>query len=130
MNRCGGTHTHTHTHTLPVRLGISKPPFKLKPSICKGNLLNMFLWCSCNINICRHRIITVLGLYIWKKLHDNLEAKWSYQRLKKLQSDWFARNYKWEVSSYRDNTRVVLCSRLNLGFNLNYSRFLLQILFI
>ena len=40
-------------------------------------------------------------------------------------SDWFGLKYKYKVSSHMDNTRVLLHSRLTLGFNLNYLSFLL-----
>ena len=41
---------------------------------------------------------------------------------KRLLSDWFGPKYKSKVSSYMDNARTLLRSRLNLGFNLNYFR--------
>ena len=39
---------------------------------------------------------------------------------KRLLSDWFGPKYKSKVSSYMDNARALLRSRLNLRFNLNY----------
>ena len=58
-------------------------------------------------------------------LLDTLEAKWPFQTLKRPLSDWFRPKYKYKVSSYMDNTKVLLCRKLNLGLNLNYFSFLL-----
>ena len=49
---------------------------------------------------------------------------------KSLLSDWIGPKYKCKVSSYMDNTRVLLRNRLNLGFSLNYLSFLFKILCI
>ena len=45
------------------------------------------------------------------------------QTFKRPLSDWFGPKYKCKISSYMDNTIVLLRSKLNLGFNLNYSFF-------
>ena len=45
------------------------------------------------------------------------------QTFKRPLSDWFGPKYKCKISSYMDNTIVLLRSKLNLGFNLNYRFF-------
>ena len=57
-----------------------------------------------------------LGLLIWNFLPDTLEAKQSFQTFKSPPCDWFGPKYKCKVVSYMDNTKMVLRSRLNLGF--------------
>ena len=56
-----------------------------------------------------------------------MEAEWSFQIFKGLLRDCFGPKYKSKVSSYMDNTTVLLCSRLNLGFNLNISNIRIRI---
>ena len=59
------------------------------------------------------------------KILGQMEARWSFQTFKRLLNDWFRPKYSCKVSSYIDNTRVLLCSRLVLRFSLNYSSYLL-----
>ena len=69
--------------------------------------------------------VRLLDFHIWNELPDTLEAKWSFQAFKRPLSGWFGFKYKWKVSRYMDNTKVLLRSRLILGFNLNSFTFLL-----
>ena len=64
--------------------------------------------------------VRALDFHIWNQLPDTLEAKWPFQTFKRLLSDWFGPKYKCKVSSYMENTKVLLRTRLNLGFILNY----------
>ena len=65
------------------------------------------------------KIVRVLDFHIRNYLTDTLEAKWSLQTFKRPLSDWFGPKCKCKVSSYMDNTKVLLRNRLNLGFSLN-----------
>ena len=47
--------------------------------------------------------------------------------MKPWKPNGLSKHLKDKVSSYMDNIKVLLHSRLNLGFNLNYFSFLLQI---
>ena len=67
---------------------------------------------------------------MWNQLPDTLETKWSFQTFKRPLSDWFGPKYKNKVSSHVNNTKVLLRTRLNIGFDLNYISFLMQILCI
>ena len=51
-----------------------------------------------------------VALHIWNYLHGTLVAKWSFQTFKRPISDWFGPTYKCKISSYMDNSRVLLGS--------------------
>ena len=59
-----------------------------------------------------------------------MEVNCSLETFKRPISDWFLPKHKCKVSSYVFNTGVLLRSRPNGGFSLNYFSFLLQILCI
>ena len=73
-----------------------------------------------SFNIWRQKGKCIRSLHLDLVTLVTLEAKWSFQLLKRLLSDWFGPKYKSKVSGYMDNTKVLLRSRLNLGFKLNY----------
>ena len=58
------------------------------------------------------KILRVLDFHISNYLPNTLEAKWSLKTFKRPLSDWFEPKYKCKVSSYIDNIKVLLCSRL------------------
>ena len=68
-----------------------------------------------------------INVHIWNELPDILEAEWFFQTFKMPLSDSFRLKYKCKVHSYMDDTKVLLRSRLNLGFSLNYFSFLFHI---
>ena len=76
-----------------------------------------------SFNIWRYNFTSgAIYLKRWKPNHLS-------KRLKD-QSIWTGPKYKCKVSSYMNSTKVLLHSKLNLGFNLNYFSFLLWILSI
>ena len=73
------------------------------------------------------KIVGTLILHIWNHLPETLKAESSFETFKRsLLSDWLGPNCK---CSYLDNLKVLLHSEPNIGFNLSYFRFFLQILY-
>ena len=80
-------------------------------------------------------VLTFISFNIWRWKCKSIQvftSGTSYLTLwepnsisKRPLSDWFGPKLKCKVSSYIDNAIVLLCSRLNLGFNRNYFSFLL-----
>ena len=79
----------------------------------------LYFWLSVLGKIC------ILNFsHIWNQLPDTLEAKWYFQTFKRPPSDWFGPKHRGKVSSCMNTNKVLLRSRLNLGFNLNHFCFL------